>query len=243
MLVSETLFGIRDKVQEAIDLLRKHEPPEGYYLSFSGGKDSVVVLDLAKKAGVQFDAHYNITTVDPPELVKFIKAEHPQVIRHIPTLTMWELIIKKRMPPTRLVRYCCEVLKEHGGNGRLVILGLRKDESNARVRWGQIGENYKTHKKIINPIYYWSEIEVWDFIDSERLKYCSLYDDPGYSRLGCLMCPMATRRKRIYDGEKYPKFYQAYLRAFDRMLVGRMERGLPTKWQSGQEVMDWWLSQ
>lgn len=73
MLISQTLFDKVDKVADAIKLLRENEPPEGYYLCFSGGKDSVVTYDLAVKAGVKFDAHHNITTVEPPELMRFIR--------------------------------------------------------------------------------------------------------------------------------------------------------------------------
>ena len=83
-----------DKVQMSIERLQYFEPPEGYYLAFSGGKDSIVIYDLAVKAGVKFDAHYNLTTVDPPELVKFIKQEYPDVERHRPEMNMWQLIVK-----------------------------------------------------------------------------------------------------------------------------------------------------
>ena len=73
MLIENTLWGKRDKVQIAIERLRQFEPDEGYYLAFSGGKDSITIYRLAEMAGVQFDAHYRVTTVDPPELVKFIQ--------------------------------------------------------------------------------------------------------------------------------------------------------------------------
>ena len=73
-----TLEGERDKVAIAIERFRTFEPADGYFLAFSGGKDSVVILDLAKRAGVKFDAHYHMTTVDPPELVHFIR-KHPEV--------------------------------------------------------------------------------------------------------------------------------------------------------------------
>ncbi|GAH60807.1 unnamed protein product, partial [marine sediment metagenome] len=54
------------KVEEAIEFLQENEPVEGYYLAFSGGKDSVVIYDLAEKAGVKFDAHYCVSPIDPP---------------------------------------------------------------------------------------------------------------------------------------------------------------------------------
>lgn len=106
---------LTNKVQDAINLLVENEPPEGYYGATSGGKDSVVIMKLAEMAGVKVDWHCHLTTVDPPELLKFIKENYPEVIFNKPEMTMFQLIVKKRMPPTRLVRYCCEYLKEGGG--------------------------------------------------------------------------------------------------------------------------------
>ena len=123
------------------DVAKKHADngKEGYYLSFSGGKDSVVVKALADMAGVPYDAHYRVTSVDPPELVKFIKEKHPDVQIDIPRyktgedvgkqITMWNLIPRKLMPPTRIARYCCKYLKEDGGDGRMCITGVRWAES------------------------------------------------------------------------------------------------------------------
>ena len=128
----------KDKVQVAIERLQMFEPKEeGYYLAFSGGKDSVVIKVLADMAGVKYDAHYNLTSVDPPELVQFIKT-FSDVQIDIPKdkeghqITMWNLIPKKKMPPTRLIRYCCKELKEIGGQGRMVITGVRWAESSNR---------------------------------------------------------------------------------------------------------------
>ena len=138
-LVSYDLMGNkRDKVQIAIDRFKAFEPPDGYYLAFSGGKDSQCIYHLAHMAGVKFDAHYRVTSVDPPELVRFIKREYPDVSFDIPhdkdgkPISMWNLIPKKLMPPTRLVRYCCVVLKETGGTGRIVVTGVRHAESPRR---------------------------------------------------------------------------------------------------------------
>lgn len=140
MALRETLLDgtIIDKVQIAIDRYKAFEPPEGYYLAFSGGKDSVVIKALADMAGVKYDSHYSVTSVDPPELVQFIKEKYPDVSRDIPrdkdgkAITMWNLIPKKKIPPTRLARYCCSVLKESGGKGRLTVTGVRWAESARR---------------------------------------------------------------------------------------------------------------
>lgn len=127
----------KDKVQVAIDRLKAFEPKEGYYLAFSGGKDSVVIKALADMAGVKYDAHYNLTSVDPPELVQFIKTFDDVIIdrpkdKDGNQITMWNLIPRKKMPPTRIIRYCCKDLKEWGGKGRMVITGVRWAESAAR---------------------------------------------------------------------------------------------------------------
>ena len=90
------------KIARAISFFQMFEKaalgyrPEGYYLAFSGGKDSVAIYGLAKMAGVRFTAHYHLTTVDPPELVRFIRKDYPEVQVEKPELTMWELIVKNR---------------------------------------------------------------------------------------------------------------------------------------------------
>ena len=121
-----------DKVKMSIERLKAFEPPEGYYLAFSGGKDSVVLKALADMAGVKYDAHYNVTTVEPPELVRFIKNQHKDVVFESPEKTMRQLIIAKKMPPTRIQRYCCEHLKETNGKGRVTLTGVRWAESKGR---------------------------------------------------------------------------------------------------------------
>lgn len=134
MLGQLNVFG-KTKLEVTLDRIKAFEPEEGYYVAFSGGKDSQCILELCKMAGVKFDAHYNITSVDPPELVRFIKEQYPEVEFVKPRdkdgkqITMWSLIEKKTMPPTRQARYCCEKLKESSGKNRAVMTGVRWAES------------------------------------------------------------------------------------------------------------------
>lgn len=175
MLRENTLFGLRDKESEALDLLRQHEPPEGYYVAYSGGKDSTVILDLVRRSGVKYDAHYNVTTVDPPELVYHIRRQ-ADVACERPAMSMWELIPKKLMPPTRIVRYCCDVLKERGGRGRTVVTGVRAAESVRRRKRQKVekstDEGFKRLGCICCPMGGWrkqlQEAERWP-------KYKALY--------------------------------------------------------------------
>ena len=112
-----------------------------YHLAFSGGKDSCVIKHLADKAGVKYDPVYRVTSVDPPELVKFIKEKYPDVRREIPhyrdgtPITMWSLCLDKKGLPTRIMRFCCEHLKESAGEpGQMTITGVRWAESFNRAK-------------------------------------------------------------------------------------------------------------
>ena len=121
------------KEEKAIERLRAFEPRNGepYYLAYSGGKDSDAILILAELAAVEYEAVHNLTTADAPETVYYVRSKENVRINR-PETTMWELIPKKLMPPTRLVRYCCSELKERGGKGRVVVTGVRWAESRAR---------------------------------------------------------------------------------------------------------------
>lgn len=118
-----------EKEKTAIERLKSFEPKsEPYYLCYSGGKDSDCIRILASLAGVRHDIVNNHTTVDAPETVRYIRSI-PNIHIEYPEKTMWQLIVEKLMPPTRLVRYCCAELKERGGKGRVKVTGVRWAES------------------------------------------------------------------------------------------------------------------
>jgi phosphoadenosine phosphosulfate reductase len=215
----------QDHVSRSIQLLQDLEPEDGYYLAFSGGKDSVVIYALAEMAGVKYDAHYSLTTVDPPELVQFIRKEYPTVEVHRPALSMWELIIKKRFPPSRRMRYCCEVLKEDAGQGRFLITGIRAAESARRAKRKQVELCHRGKgRRFIHPIFYWTDADVWAFIREHKIPYCKLYDD-GKKRIGCIGCPMAGPDGIRQDFQRWPKYEAQYLRTFEKLQAMRKEEG------------------
>ena len=266
MIDQLNIYGMT-KLEVSIERIRSIQPRGGsWYLAFSGGKDSCVIKALADMAGVKYDAHYMISSVDPPELVRFIKEQHPDVSLDFPrykdgtVATMWNLIPRKKMPPTRIVRYCCEYLKEQGGEGRDKITGVRWAESTRRQKTRSALEIEAGKKKreildpdnldddmvrycmqskgfILNPIIDWTDDEVWEFIHRYQVPYCKLYDE-GWKRLGCLGCPMATPKEREKELARYPKIKDAYLRAFDRMIQAQVEGGYPARPGRAMENMD-----
>lgn len=244
-LVEHTLFGVQDKVAIAIERLKSFEPPEGYYLAFSGGKDSITIKALADAAGVEYDAHYNVTGIDPPELVRFIRDYYPDVEWHHPRKTIFAMMLEDKLfPPRRLQRWCCELLKEQGGAGRLVVTGIRWAESSRRRNRKMVEHCLRgANRKFLHPIIDWKEKDVWEFIRARELPYCSLYDE-GWKRIGCLMCPLATAKNRKRDAERYPRYARLWIRALQRLIDRRRERGNPlANWETGEQFFKWWIDE
>lgn len=283
------MSDLKAKEQRAIEALKMFEPEdEPYYLCYSGGKDSDVIRILAQLAGVKHDIVHNLTTVDAPETIQYVKTIPGIIINKARysdghQKTMWNLIPYKKMPPTRLMRYCCTELKEQGGKGRLKITGVRAAESrNRAINGGEIkiigkpstterflNDNeidyhltnkggytlnfdnadsrravehcFRTTSTMINPILDWSEAEVWEFLSHYGCKSNPLYECKH--RIGCIGCPMQGKKGMKKDFRAYPKYYYAYIRAFDRMIKAINETGkITTAWQTGEEVMRWWVA-
>lgn len=210
MLVEQTLFGKVDKVQMAIDRIKTFEPPEGYYGATSFGKDSIVLMRLVEEGNIKVDWHNNITGIDPPELVYFGRKYYPDVQRNFPREKIWSLIRRKHMPPTRGKRFCCEFLKESNGGGRTVLLGVRWAESQKRSKRRMTEKCYRDKSKTyINPIIDWSDADIWEFIKSRNMPYCSLYDE-GFKRLGCVGCPSSNIKREF---ERWPGIAKLWKKA------------------------------
>lgn len=213
-----------DKLATAIKRLVDNEPIGGYELAFGGGKDSVVIQHLASLSRVSHTSRYARTGIDAPELVRFIREHYPRVEFIPPKMTMWQGIELKGLP-TRKKRWCCEYLKHFSSKGKVTITGIRWAESPRRKKYGVVDiEGKRIITTHINPIIDWTTYEVWDYIKTNNLPYCSLYDD-GFARLGCLICPMTTRRNRLKEATLYPKIAEAYKRA-NRRFYARKEESI-----------------
>lgn len=213
---------MKDKIINAIKLLRENEPKDGkgYGLAFSGGKDSIVLKQLAIESGVIFKAFYSVTTIDPPELVRYIKKHHSEVdwLRN-PKGGFFKRLIEKGIAPSFLIRWCCNEFKEQSlREYSAKIIGVRAAESPRRAkRWKSVVEdNQQKGAIIVCPIVDWSDADVWHFIASRRLPYCELYDE-GFSRLGCIGCPLASAANMREELARWPAYERAYRQAFRTM--------------------------
>lgn len=272
-----------DKEQMAIARLQDaarlslHRYRKPLLITYSGGKDSQVLVALAERSGIDFEVVNSHTTADAPETVYFIREQFRQMegrginctiekprYKGKPT-SMWSLIPQKMMPPTRLVRYCCSVLKENVGHNRFIATGVRWDESSRRKnsrgvmelmhkdpakRIILMGDNDEKRqlfetcnlksKMTVNPIVDWSDDDVWDYTHSEHLPVNPLYCE-GHKRVGCIGCPMAWGGGRQREFMRWPKYEELYVVAFERMLEARRAKGKSCDWQTGRDVFRWWM--
>lgn len=276
------MFGEHSKIDTAIARLKNFEEyalqldPEGYYVCDSGGKDSSVIKQLCIEAGVKFAVYHHHTTVDHPETVYFVRQEQKRFRdmgynftidysynKSGKRITMWDLIESKGFP-TRIRRFCCEVLKERGGWDRCVVTGVRWSESVRRKNQRGIYEAWTPHlgeetilstdndnarqiiescikkvKTTVNPIVDWEDEDVWEYIKLRNIPYNPLYDQ-GYKRIGCIGCPMNSGN--AMELEKNPKYKQMYIHAAGRYLKKHPDKIKEYGW-TAEDWYKWWLGQ
>lgn len=283
---------LQNKIDYSIKLLRKavnlaklYDPADGFFLGFSGGKDSQALYHVVKMAEVPFKAHMSLTSVDPPEVIRFVKKYYPDVQLINPEESIYKVAIRKKILPTSVARWCCDVYKEHSGAGKVVLTGIRRQES---VRRSKRNEYETTRKKfsgtaeqfaewqseqrkkyisegqteseirciggkdsiIINPILYWSEKEVWEFLNEVvKVPHCVLYDR-GHNRIGCLFCPLANKKQFVRDELEYPHQRHRWIETIKIMRNNGDLRQIDTyvnmekysEEEQAEIIFDWWKS-
>lgn len=198
-------------IEEATDFIRKHEPPEGYFVAFSGGKDSIVTLELVRMAGVKHEVFYSATGIDPPEVMRFIRNHYADIQWLRPKYSFWEGI-RKKTPPLRVSRWCCDVLKKNPSKKvglKHRILGLRREESFSRAQRPKVETPDHVRQTLYKPIFHWLEWHVWEFIEERGLPYPVLYDE-GFHRIGCVICPFIDGANLRRHKERWPGYYRTF---------------------------------
>ena len=269
--------GLRKKMLHSVELLQKaekialnYDAENGYHLAFSGGKDSQALFHMAQLAGVKFCGHMNLTSVDPPEVIRFVKKNYPEVELIKPGKSIFQHAIEKQILPTMRVRWCCAEYKETAGAGKVTLIGIRKAESSRRAKRNEVEINnrkfsgdldeldaYRQEQKakrarrkskeqgvnitnadeeqtlgcihgkeslLISPIIYWTEKDVWEFLnDVVRVPHCSLYDE-GWHRIGCIGCPMSSHRQKMIENKRYPHVKRGWIKAIKAIRNGEYSK-------------------
>lgn len=268
-VLSKVSKPLARKIEYSVDLIRKSEkmalrldPENGFYNTFSGGKDSQCLYHLVKIAGVKAKTHMNLTSVDPPEVIRFVKNEYPDVELIKPKMSIYEMAKKKCMLPTRMLRWCCVEFKETSGAGKVTLIGIRREESARRAKrqevsttikgkrneetfdqWSEHDEQMVTcvggkDKILVSPIIYWTGRDVWEFLNSNKIPHCELYDH-GYTRIGCICCPMSQYRQKIKEIKRWPHVKRNWIKAIQWLI----DNGdIDHNFTDAETGFRWWIS-
>lgn len=237
-------------------------------VQYSGGKDSDVILQLAKESGVPFRVTHNLTTADPPDNVYYIRRvfaalreEGIEAKINIPKRSLWRIMRETLVIPSRLIRVCCSELKERKmPDAPYIVTGVRWAESAGRRAKSGVAMVYTSSERTsagllttddassrrlfeqcqmrgvraLNPIIDWGDDDVWSYLASRHIEGNPLYKE-GWTRIGCVGCPLACRRAREIAFARYPKLYKAWHDAIAYVIARRREMGNPMCLQ-GKEV-------
>lgn len=257
------------KLEHSVELLRKSEkmalrldPENGFYNTFSGGKDSQCLYHLVKIAGVKAKTHMNLTSVDPPEVIRFVKQQYPDVELIKPRMSIYDMAKKKHLLPTMRFRWCCAEFKETSGTGNVTLIGIRREESARRAKRNEISTSIKgkrneetfdqwsdheeqmvacvggKDKILVSPIIYWTERDVWEFLNANGIPHCELYDE-GYTRIGCICCPMSQYRQKIKEIKRWPHVKRNWLKTIQWLKDNGYSNHVE---ESAEMYFRWWIS-
>lgn len=245
---------LKKKVERAIRLIqaagaKAKERGQPLEICYSGGKDSDVILELARMSGADIRPIYKNTTIDPAGTLKHVKERGVEVMQ--PKMSFRQVIANRGMP-SRWRRFCCEVLKEYKVLDYAVV-GVRRDESRARkdrYKEPEICRVFNKTKGIKSrqylPILDWSSDDVAAFLNERGVRCHPLYYDDGgvfhpERRLGCMCCPLQSKKKRIAEFKRFPRMARFYIRGIKEYIATHPNGKMVQK--TGGNAYDWFTSQ
>lgn len=212
----QTVVPLDKKIEQAIKLLKSLRS-DCLEVSYSGGKDSDVILELCKMAGVNYKAVHKVTTIDPPGTISHCKSVGAEILRPQKSFAQ---IVQSHGFPTRRARHCCDYLKEYKVLP-VAVQGIRRSESVKRAvlyREPIICRNYGSKRnkaQIVLPILDWSDSDLRAFINARGISLHPLYYVNGRldvsRRLGCIGCPLASDNG-LSDFKQYPKMVAMWIK-------------------------------
>ena len=229
---------LKKKIEQSIRLLRSIPTDKGQItIAYSGGKDSDVILELAKMAGIPFKAVYHSTTIDPPGTIRHVEENGVEISR--PKEPFFRLM-QKHGYPSRFVRFCCKLLKERYDSD-IVVQGIRASESNARADRYKEPEQCRVYDKkhksrVYMPILYWTDEDIKEFVTERGVKCHPLYYRGGQfdvtQRLGCIGCPLQSSAKRIRQFKQYPQYARLYIKNAQKWYDAHKDNGKTYKYNN-----------
>ena len=232
-----------DLLQEARWIIRECAPSKLLMGAFSGGKDSIVVHRVCEIEKVRPEWHYHVTTIDPPEVVQFIRKNYPSVHFDKPRHGyFFKRARQKNLLPSRRYRWCCDEYKESRGPLNCTwITGVRREESPARNIEPVVGLHRRSRRVHVRPLSNWDAESLWDFIHIEKLVYPNLYDE-GFHRLGCVGCPLATRYSREREMNRWPYIGEKWVALAKHYYLSRNKTQKWDNFESFEEFFNVWMN-
>lgn len=216
-LAAETIKKIYNIYVEYMDRV------DVFYVAFSGGKDSVVALDLVQRAlpHNKFKVLFGDTGMEFPDTYKIVE----EIEQHCKDAKIEFLRAKSDFdpkvtwrefgPPAQTMRWCCSVhktapqiilLREYTNNPHfrgMAFTGIRGDESASRSEYEGISHGEKVRGQYsCHPILEWNSAELFSYIYERQLLINDAYKK-GNSRAGCLVCPLATSKNMYFKEQAY----------------------------------------
>lgn len=234
--------GLLRKESESLALLSRLSHRK-LVVSFSGGKDSLVALDLAYRVGIR-RAVFCDTTVEFPETLEYIEEIEDFYGINIDTVrsrvSFFEMTEKIGIP-SRRSRWCCEVFKfsplakyarRRGLDG--FVTGLRRNESRRRNDYGHSDRLFLIPANQINPLLSWNVKDVWDYVLKYGLPSNRLYED--YDRVGCWCCPYRTNGDWEKTAHRHPELVERFKNVLEtysfRIRVRDRKKYVESGWSS-----------